>query len=156
MPVEIERKFLVAGNGWRAHVLGTQRLRQGYLAADTGITLRVRTIDDARAVITIKAGGPGLSRNEFEYPIPIRDARQLLALATGEVLAKRRHTLDLPGGDWVLDEFEGTHAGLLLAEVELPTTDALPPLPSWLGDEVTSDPRYYNAALARLPKAGQG
>ncbi len=151
MGIEIERKFLVAGDGWRQLVRRTETLRQGYLTSSgNGVTVRVRTVDDARGYITIKSGGSALARAEFEYEVPIGDARQLLALGRGTQIEKTRHSLDLPGGDWVVDEFHGRHQGLLMVEVELASaTDSLE-LPSWLGDEVTGDPQYYNSSLAML------
>ena len=155
MGLEIERKFLVAGSDWREGVTSTQVLRQGYLTTGgTGVTVRVRTIDDAIGFITIKGGGSALSRAEFEYEVPIADARQLLGLTHGTLIEKRRHLLDLPGGDWVVDEFGGRHAGLMLVEVELDSPTAPLDLPDWLGPEVTGDPRYYNSSLA-MPAGGE-
>ncbi|MDC9824480.1 CYTH domain-containing protein [Devosia sp. ZB163] len=151
MAIEIERKFLVATDRWRPLVKRSQTLRQGYLSTGgSGVTVRVRTIDDARGYITIKSGGSALARAEFEYEVPITDARQLLALGRGARIEKTRHTLDLGGGDWVVDEFLGHHSGLVLAEVELDSPNAPLTLPDWLGDEVTGDPQYYNSSLAML------
>lgn len=155
MGVEIERKFLVASTEWRQRVTGSHMLRQGYLTnGDAGVTVRVRTIDDAIGYITIKSGGATMSRAEFEYELPIADALQLLELSRGVRIEKLRHVLDLPGGDWVVDEFGGRHAGLLLVEVELESPTAPLDLPSWLGPEVTGDPRYYNSSLA-MPVDGE-
>jgi len=155
MGTEIERKFLVADDAWRHAVLKRQTLRQGYLSAGgDGPTVRVRTMDDATGYITIKHGGPGLERAEFEYEVPIADARQMLGHCRGALIEKVRHTLDLPGGDWVVDEFAGRHQGLVLAEVELDHPEARLDLPGWLGAEVTGDPRYYNSSLAMLPEDG--
>ncbi len=151
MAIEIERKFLVAGDGWQSLVKRSETLRQSYLTASGGgATVRVRTIDDARGYLTIKSGGSGLARNEFEYEVPIADARQLLVLGRGAQIEKTRHSLDLPGGDWVLDQFHGRHQGLLLVEVELESETDSPDLPAWLGSEVTGDPQYYNSSLATL------
>ena len=155
MAIEIERKFIVTGDGWLPHVIRSEQLKQGYLSTGGGVTVRIRTIDDDHAFITIKGGGSALARAEFEYPIPITDARQLLGYCTGIPILKLRHSLDLPGGDWVIDAFEGRHHGLVLAEVELksPTGDLA--LPGWLGREVTGDPQYYNASLAALASGGE-
>lgn len=151
MAIEIERKFLLASDGWRALVRQSQTLRQGYLSTGgSGVTVRVRSIDDIRGFITIKSGGSALARAEFEYEVPIGDARQLLGLSRGAQIEKTRHLLDLPGGDWVVDEFLGRHHGLVIAEVELESPTALLELPSWLGDEVTGNPQYYNSSLALL------
>jgi CYTH domain-containing protein len=150
MGIEIERKYLITGDGWREHVTSTQLLRQGYLTAGSGVTVRVRTVDDGVGYLTIKSGGSALARAEFEYEVPIADARQMLGYIRGAQIEKLRHGLDLPGGDWVVDEFQGRHAGLLIAEVELETPTGQLDLPDWLGDEVTGDPQYYNSSLAML------
>jgi adenylate cyclase len=150
MGIEIERKYLVAGDGWRDLVKTTQQLRQGYLTAGSGVTVRIRTVDDRTGYLTIKSGGSALARAEFEYEIPVTDARQMLAYSRGAQIEKIRHSLDLPGGDWVIDEFQGRHAGLMIAEVELPSPNGALDLPDWIGDEVTGDPQYYNSSLALL------
>ena len=151
MAIEIERKFLVAGDGWRDLVRRKETLRQGYLTTGgKGVTVRVRTIDDARGFITIKSGGSALARAEFEYDVPIADARQMLGLSRGAQIEKTRHSLELAGGDWVVDEFHGRHEGLIIVEVELDTPTAALELPGWVGDEVTGDPQYYNSSLAML------
>ena len=148
MAEEIERKFLVAGEGWRAAAAGSRVLRQGYLALTERMALRVRILDDAEALLTIKSAEPGTTRAEFEYPIPLADARDLLKLHVGLVIEKRRHIVPLDGLTWEVDVFEGAHAGLVIAEVELPAADAPFARPDWLGREVTEDRRYYNASLA--------
>lgn len=150
MGIEIERKYLVSGDGWRDLIRTSQRLRQGYLTASSGVTVRVRTVDDRTGYITVKSGGSALARAEFEYEIPITDARQMLGYSRGAQIEKTRHSLDLAGGDWVIDEFEGRHTGLVIAEVELASTTGTLELPDWLGDEVTGDPQYYNSSLAML------
>src|SRR6218665_905074 len=126
MGIEIERKFLIAEDGWRALLTRRETLRQGYLATSGGVTVRVRTIDDHRGFLTIKSGGSALARAEFEYEVPVADARQMLGYCRGAQIEKVRHTLDLPGGDWVIDEFRGRHDGLILAEVELDSPTAPP------------------------------
>ena len=157
MAKEIERKFLVAGEGWRDRVARSRGLRQGYLAQTGKLAARVRILDDAEAVLTIKSAAPGTTRSEFEYPIPLADARALLELASGLVIEKRRHLVPLDGLTWEVDVFEGAHAGLVLAEVELPAEDTPFERPDWLGPEVTDDRRYYNANLAlQRPEADAG
>ncbi len=155
MGIEIERKFLLADDGWRNRVKRTEKLRQGYLAISNGVTVRVRTIGDERGYFTVKAGGSALARAEFEYEVPVADARQLLGYCRGAQIEKLRHTLDLEGGEWVVDEFRGRHDGLILAEVELDSPTAGFERPAWLGDEVTGDPQYYNSSLAALPSGGE-
>lgn len=151
MGVEIERKFLVAGDGWRGAAAGPGvPMRQGYLSAagPDQPSLRIRIAGDA-AFLTIK--GPGaLVRAEFEYPIPVADAEAMLALCRGDVLRKTRWRVPHAGHDWTVDEFQAPArlAGLALAEVELAEATAAPALPDWLGAEVTHDPRWSNAALA--------
>lgn len=149
MALEIERKFLVKSDHWRAQV-GTGRLiRQGYLSANGIVTVRVRTFDDARGVLTLKGAANGLSRAEYEYDIPIEDARELLAMAGSHVLEKRRYELLAGPVTWEIDVFKGRHSGLVMAEVELQREDQSVQLPEWVGEEVSSDAAYTNAALAR-------
>ena len=149
MAIEIERKFLIATDGWRPLVATSHILRQGYLTTGgSGVTVRVRTVDDRQGFITIKSGGSALARAEFEYEIPIADARQLLGLSRGAQIDKTRHILNLAGGDWVVDEFGGRHKGLVIAEVELSSIHDDPPLPNWVGREVTGESRYSNQSMA--------
>ena len=150
MAEEIERKFVVKNDGWRAAATGSRHLRQAYLARTEALVARVRLIDDAEAVITIKSAGTALSRQEFEYPIPVADALALMKLSVGRPISKRRHIVPADPGGWEIDVFEGEHAGLILAEIELPHEDADFARPDWLGEEVTGEPRYYNATLAGL------
>jgi CYTH domain-containing protein len=157
MALEIERRFLVSGQGWRGQVAWAAQLRQGYLTAGPeGFTVRVR-VGDGRAWLTLKAqaSADGLVRHEFEYPIPMGDAESLLALAPRQ-LSKCRYGLTLPGGDWVLDVFEGQNAPLVVAEVELQDASADQgqlPVPSWCVLEITGRPELSNAALAQQPLA---
>ncbi|NKC29997.1 CYTH domain-containing protein [Falsiroseomonas selenitidurans] len=149
MGVEIERKFLVDGDGWRASARGAGvAMRQGYLSTGRSPVVRVR-IAGERAFLTIKGPG-GLVRAEFEYAIPVADAEAMLALCPAPPLAKTRHDVPHAGHLWTVDVFEAPArlAGLVLAEVELSDAAETPDLPPWLGLEVTEDPRYANAALA--------
>jgi len=150
MGTEIERKFLLAEDGWRAHVSSTHHLRQGYLAIDGGNTVRVRT-DSQRGWLTVKSRGEGICRPEFEYEIPMADAVGLLALCGGRLVEKTRH--EVPAGTlcWEIDEFAGDNSGLIVAEIELPEEGVPVPRPAWLGEEVTADSRYVNANLAVHP-----
>lgn len=149
MGIEIERKFLVRSEGWRAAATGSALLRQGYLSSNAKATVRVRTKDDASAVITLKGQARGLVRAEYEYAIPIPDARELLELAAPHVIEKRRYIVPLGALVWEVDVFEGRLAGLVLAEVELDSADQSVSLPDWVGEEVSQDGRYNNASLAR-------
>ncbi|WP_299648630.1 CYTH domain-containing protein [uncultured Jannaschia sp.] len=154
MATEIERKYLVANDSWRNLATGSKRLRQGYLARTGAATVRVRITDDAAAVITVKATGTATSRAEYEYAIPVEDARALLDLAQGRPVEKRRHLVPGDPGTWEIDVFEGAQTGLVLAEMELEDEAAEIVRPDWLGREVTGDPRYYNATLAGLDPVG--
>jgi adenylate cyclase len=155
MAAEIERKFLVRGDGWKAGADGGSRLRQAYLAADGGCAVRVRIEDEKSACITIKSARPGARRDEFEYEVPVADARDMLPLRTGEIIEKTRYRVPAGGLTWEIDVFSGAHDGLIVAEIELPDENASFTRPGWLGDEITHDRRYYNASLALngLPKA---
>ncbi len=149
MAIEIERKFLVRGDGWRG--LGEAvPYRQGYLCTDPERVVRVRTMGE-RAVITVKGLRVGASRPEFEYPIPLDDARRLLDLCLRPVLEKTRTRILLGDLVWEVDEFRGANAGLVTAECELEREDQPIARPDWLGDEVTGDPRYGNSNLVARP-----
>jgi len=150
MPVEIERKFLVTGNGWRGSGAGT-RYRQGYLSLQAGASVRVRASHDA-GYLTIKGETSGASRAEYEYPIPLVHANELLdTLCIKPVIEKTRYRVEHRGLVWEVDEFAGENAGLVIAEVELESEGQAIELPDWAGDEVTGDPRYYNASLVSNP-----
>jgi adenylate cyclase len=156
MALEIERRFLVAGEDWRPLVCWQARLRQGYLRSGAdGLTVRVRASEE-QAWLTLKALPPGasdgLTRLEFEYPIPLADAEALLALTDHQV-SKCRYGLQLPGGDWVLDVFAGANAPLVVAEVELAAADQPLTLPTWCGREISGRHELSNAALALRPLA---
>jgi adenylate cyclase len=148
MAIEIERKFLVHGDGWRQPL--STRICQGYLNRDKERTVRIRVADN-RAYLTIKGTTRGATRHEFEYEIPLADAEQMLLLSDGPVLEKNRHVLVHAGTRWEVDEFLGANAGLVVAEVELERVDQPFERPAWLGDEVTEDVRYLNANLAANP-----
>jgi adenylate cyclase len=148
MAKEIERKFLVSGNGWRKRANRGKVIRQAYLALTDAISVRVRTIGSKTAYVTIKGTRSGATRSEFEYPIPLKDARALMKLRTGLVIEKRRHVVKLGKARFEIDVFKGKHRGLVIAEIELPTERARFERPKWLGKEVTDEKRYYNATLA--------
>ncbi len=150
MAKEIERKFLVSGTGWQAGATGFTDIAQGYLSADPDRTVRVR-VRDGRGYLTVKSRNCGAVRGEWEYEIPAADARELLGLCTGRVIRKRRYTVPCAGRVWEVDVFGGCHEGLVLAEVELESADAPVELPPFVGEEVTTDPRYYNSVLSGAP-----
>lgn len=154
MATEIERKFLVTSDAWRAAAEGPPvAMHQGYLApgGPGAATVRIR-IAGPRAMLTVK--GPGLlSRLEFEYPVPVEDAEAMFAagLCAPPLIEKERSRVPHAGLVWEVDVFGGHLAGLVLAEVELDRPDRPLELPAWVGQEVTGDPRYQNATLARAP-----
>jgi adenylate cyclase len=148
MPKEIERKFLVIGKSWRKGAGRGKSIRQAYLALTDTASVRVRIIGNAKAFLTIKSSQSGVSRSEFEYPIPVKDARELMKLRTGSVVEKRRHVVKSGKERFEVDVFEGKHGGLVLAEIELTGERARFNRPEWLGKEVTGEKRYYNANLA--------
>ncbi len=150
MAVETERKFLVNGERWRCEATATA-LKQGYISDDTKVAVRVR-IAGEQAFLTVKGAKSGISRLEYEYAIPLADAEELLAqLCQRPIIEKTRYTLDYRGLEWVVDEFAGDNAGLVVAEVELDREDQVFERPDWAGEEVTDDPRYLNVNLAKHP-----
>ena len=155
MGVEIERKFLVAGDAWRRDVTALRTLRQGYLSSGATPAVRIRT-DGQTAWLTIKTGGQGVIRAEFEYSIPVSDAEELLKACDGRVIGKVRHIVPHGGHQWEIDVFDGKNAGLVLAEIELDAEHEEFVRPPWIGTEVTGDPRYYNSSLAAQPMAQGG
>jgi adenylate cyclase len=151
MGVEIERKFLVTSDSWCEAVTASVRYRQGYLARSATSAIRVRT-DGERAYLNIKSTTDGITRLEYEYPIPLTDAEEMLArVALRPLIAKTRHYVDFGGRRWEVDVFEADNAGLVVAEVELEAADAPLALPPWVGLEVSADPRYYNSTLSERP-----
>jgi adenylate cyclase len=157
MGVEIERKFLVAGDGWRAAAREVVPMAQGYIndmgAMDRGeqkASVRVR-IQGETAFLNLKSRELGHTRQEFDYPIPVADARALLALCVGGAIDKRRHYVEHAGHLWEVDEFLGDNAGLVVAEIELDHADEAFVKPAWIGKQVTDAARYYNLALASRP-----
>lgn len=150
MPKEIEHKFLVKGDLYKALATG-EFIRQGFLNTDKERVVRVR-IKGEKAWITIKGISKGASRAEFEYEIPLEDAHYLLDnICEQPTISKHRYAIPFGGFTWEVDEFHGDNEGLVLAEIELPAEDTVFDLPSWIGTEVTGDPRYYNANLVKNP-----
>lgn len=179
--MEIERKYIVIGNQWREEVVASWRICQGYLQDDPKRTVRVRTrksADDSdgeiKAYLTIKTESTdgGLSRQEFEYPLPPDDAEQLLGLCKNSLIVKTRHIIPVVirmpeqnddssateicaehtiAGKIEIDEFDGDNKGLILAEVELPDAKAVFERPDYLLEEVTGIERYYNLYLSKHP-----
>ncbi|MCI0749375.1 MAG: CYTH domain-containing protein [Nevskiales bacterium] len=151
MGIEIERKFRVKNEHWRASVVRSLPMRQGYLSDGSGrASVRVR-LEGERAVLGIKAAIVGHTRTEYGYAIPSGDAREILEQLCVGVLEKIRHWVVHAGNTWEVDEFTGANGGLVVAEIELTHADQSLERPDWLGEEVTGDRRYYNQQLALHP-----
>jgi len=148
MGIEIERKFLVRGLDWKQGC--GDYLCQGYLNRDKQRTVRVRIVGE-QAWLTIKGPSVGTTRAEFEYPVPVADARELLALCDGPCIEKRRYRVPHAGMVWEVDEFLGENAGLVVAEIELASAEQPFDKPDWVGTEVSEDLRYFNSNLAARP-----
>jgi adenylate cyclase len=150
MGEEIERKFLVTGEGWRDVATGV-KYRQGFLSTVAERTVRVR-VAGTRGTITVKGKNVGARRAEFEYEIPVGDAEQMLdTLCERPLIEKVRYTLTAGPHRWEIDVFEGDNAGLVVAEIELGSENEAFAKPKWAGDEVTDDPRYFNSNLVAHP-----
>ncbi len=152
MKQEIERKFLVTGDGWRKEAGAGISCRQGYMTVGpSNVTVRVRLLGE-QGFLTIKGPTRGVSRSEMEYEISAADAEYMLAhFCSGGLVSKARYNLIHNGSRWEIDEFSGENAGLIVAEIELEQEDQPFEKPVWLGEEVSLDRRYTNAALARKP-----
>jgi adenylate cyclase len=151
MGFEIERKFLVSDDGWKALVTRRFPIRQAYLTMEGKVSIRVRIRGDHDATLTIKSRGAKLRRLELEYPIPTLDAESLISLRSGCVIEKERHIVPFGGLTWEIDVFAGDNAGLVIAEVELQNELQHVELPPWIGAEITNQPEYYNGSLALHP-----
>ena len=151
MPVEIERKFLVKDLSWKDSATSFKDFRQGYFPTGEGVTVRARIAGD-RARLTIKGPVSGISRAEFEYPIPVEDAIAFLSgFCVHPVILKRRWYVPFGAFTWEIDEFDGQNKGLIVAEIELDAPDREFPAPPWLGREVSHESRFRNSRLVRHP-----
>lgn len=149
MGTEIERKFLVTNDSWRNQGISLS-IKQGYFPV-TGFSLRVR-VQDSKAFLTLKKNISGISRHEFEYPIPSEDAKQMIDIfCRDSSIEKTRHLVLYKDFTWEVDEFHGENQGLIVAEIELDDENQEFEKPAWAGKEVTQDPKYLNANLAKHP-----
>lgn len=147
MATEIERKFLIDEKKFSAQNLPEgEKISQGYLTTEKNCVVRVR-VKKNRAFLTVKSSNVGIVRKEFEYEIPVADAEELLKLCGKKILQKVRYKIEHAGKIWEVDIFEGRHAGLILAEVELNAPDEFVKIPDWVGEEVSGDPKYFNSNL---------
>lgn len=151
MATEIERKFLLISDAWRALVSCSESFRQGYLNNSKRASVRVR-IADEQATLNIKGMTIGVQRLEYEYSIPLAEATELLdGLCERPLIEKTRHFVEYGGKTWEIDEFHGDNAGLIVAEVELDAVDETIALPTWAGKDVSHLERYYNVCLTKHP-----
>ena len=157
MAIEIERKFLVVNDDWRALAAPGVRYRQGYISGSETSSVRVR-IEGEVARLNIKSATLGVTRREYEYAIPVSDAQEMLKhLCDGSLIHKWRYHVRHGEHLWEIDIFEGDNGGLVVAEIELDSEDEIFARPAWLGAEVSHDARYYNVYLAQHPfKEWQG
>lgn len=151
MPFEIERKFLVT-TSWQEIVKDDKGLhvRQGYLCKNSNVTVRIRTMN-SRGFLTVKGKSKGISRQEFEYEVPLIEAEELLELCTGAIVEKTRYFIDHRGKTWELDVFKGENEGLVVAEIELHDEEEEFEKPEWAGEDVSHDKRYSNSNLSQNP-----
>ncbi|WP_392534870.1 CYTH domain-containing protein [Nostoc sp. C117] len=150
MAKEIERKYLVKGDSWRGLAEGSI-YRQGYIPTEGKVTVRLRVVGE-KSYLTIKGPTIQYSRLEFEYPIPTKDAQEMLeTLCERPFIEKIRYKIEFGGLIWEIDEFDGVNKGLILAEVELSNETQQIELPTWIGQEVSDDSRYFNSNLVKHP-----
>ncbi len=150
MGIEIERKFLVKNNLWKATANDGTEFTQAYLTNGGACSVRVRTEGNA-ANLNIKSATLSIVRQEFEYSIPLEDARELLSLFCSSIVSKKRFKVDYAGKTWEIDVFTGENDGLVVAEIELNHAEEQFDLPPWAGKEVSNEARYFNTELAKLP-----
>jgi adenylate cyclase len=150
MPKEIERKFLLKNDNWKSEITSRKIIKQGYLNTQKERTVRVR-IFGKKGFLTIKGETVGMTRLEFEYEIPVQEAKELLQLCENPLIEKERFIVSRGKLKWEIDIFEGENAGLRIAEVELEDESQDVEIPDWIGEEVTFDQRYFNSSLVKLP-----
>ncbi len=151
MATEIEHKFLLTGDGWKAHIVRSEQYKQGYLANNDRCSVRVRIAGD-QAWLNIKSATLGTCRSEFDYPVPADDAEQILeTLCARPFIEKTRYFVAHAGHLWEIDVFAGDNEGLMVAEIELSSEGEDFVRPEWVGEDVSHDRRYYNSALVEHP-----
>lgn len=148
MAKEIERKFLVRDDRWKSSAGQGSKIRQAYIMAMDGRNMRVRVRDNRKATLTIKAGGHGISRDEFEFDVPVDEAVPLFGLKLGNLIEKTRYKVKHAHHTWEIDVYGGALAGLVVAEVEMKSEKERPEIPDWIGTELTGNPAYSNQSLA--------
>jgi len=155
--IEIEHKFLLKNDGWKATASEGIRYRQAYINTSKGSTVRIRIAGD-KGYVTLKGsrgGVKGISRSEFEYEVPLADAEAMMdELVDSAIIDKHRYFVEYEGKTWEIDVFAGDNEGLEVAEVELNSEDEEFAIPSWVGECVSEDRRYGNGNLAKMPFKG--
>lgn len=146
MSLEIEHKYIVVSDAYKSDVISVTNIEQGYLSRTPERTVRVRIVGE-KGYLTIKGKNVGDTRLEFEYEIPVSDACEMLSLCDGCVIKKTRYIVNYAGFRWEVDEFHGDLAPLVLAEIELTDSSQDYPLPTFVGEDVTNNPMYYNSNL---------
>lgn len=151
MGIEIERKYLITNESWQEHADEGINIVQGYMGSNAKSSIRIRINGDS-ANLNIKSKTIGIQRSEYDYAIPLDEAKEMLEnLCDKPYVEKTRYHVDYKGHEWEIDVFAGENAGLIVAEIELSSTQEHFELPEWLGDEVSDDPRYYNICLVTHP-----
>jgi CYTH domain-containing protein len=150
MGVEIERKYLLKSNDWKKLIVNSFKIKQGYLNSNIERTVRVRVIDN-KGFLTIKSKNIGITRSEFEYEIPLKDAVNLLDLCEKPIIEKIRNLVIFENKTWEIDDFEGVNKGLIIAEIELISEKESLTIPTWIGKEVSDETKYYNSSLITNP-----
>ena len=150
MAKEIERKYLVRNDSWKKDIVYSLYCQQGYIYHDNGV-VRVRIMND-QGCVAFKGINDGISRDEFEYSIPVSEAREILVtMFDGSTIRKTRYIVEYRGFKWEVDIFGGDNEGLIVAEIEIESEDIVPPIPDWVGEEVSHDSKYYNSNLINNP-----
>lgn len=149
MAFEIEHKYLVVNDSYKAMATGKVAIRQGYLNRNPDRTVRIRTMG-RNGFLTVKSRNHGAKRLEFEFEIPFEEAEEILKLAEPGIVEKTRYIVPYEGLIWEVDEFHGSLNGVVVAEVELPSVDYRYNLPPFIGKDITGDPKYYNSQLEFL------
>ena len=149
MAIEIEHKYIVVDDSYKSLATSHSEMSQGYLNRNPERTVRIR-VKDNQGFITVKGKNKGDSRLEFEYEVPVEDAKLMLDLCEPTVIRKTRWNVPFGGFIWEVDEFHGSLSPLVVAEIEIPSSDTEYPLPGFVGENVTGDARYYNSTLSSI------
>ena len=151
MAIEIEKKFLVCNDNWLKFATKSIAYVQGYFSTNEACSIRIRISED-KASLNIKSATLGITRSEYDYPVPVEDAQEMLrTLCNKPLIEKTRYTVPVDHHLWEIDVFSGENKGLVVAEIELESVDDSITLPDWIGEEVSHDPRYYNVCLVEHP-----